>query len=85
MNWTETGTIQGVSLVHIFHTLPVLPLMIPRHTTHYSAMESERVQGLSFLPAARKREREGGEPQLENGAEDGGVSERDDPILESGR
>ena len=34
-------TIQGVSLVHIFHTLPVLPLMIPRHTTHYAAMESE--------------------------------------------
>ena len=84
MNWTEAGTIQGVSLVHIFHTLPVLPLMIPRHTTHYSAMESECSAGFIFS-SSRAEEREGGEPQLENGAEDGGVSERDDPILESGR
>ena len=56
MNWTEAGTIQGVSLVHIFHTLPVLPLMIPWHTTHYAAMESA---GFIFSSSpAEERERE---------------------------
>ena len=34
-----------------------------------------------IFSSSRAEEREGGEPQLENGAEeDGGVSERDDPI-----
>ena len=76
MNWTEAGTIQGVSLVHIFHTLPVLPLMIPWHTTHYAAMESAGFIFSSSPAEEREREREGGELQLENGAEGGRRSER---------
>ena len=55
MNWTEAGTIQGVSLVHIFHTLPVLPLMIPWHTTHYAA---RRVSAGFIFSSSRAEETE---------------------------
>ena len=58
-SWTETGTIQGVSLVHIFHTLPVLPLMIPRHTTYtHGRTGSECRVYLFFQPRGRERETE---------------------------
>ena len=84
MCWTETGTIQGVSLVHIFHTLPVLPLMIPWHTTHYAAMESAGFIFSSSPAEEREREKEENYNWKMGRREDGGVSERDDPILESG-